>query len=143
MSTEWSHLRKLNFINEFRLLRQGWPNRSPKEKWQFLCDIPDVLLKIFGIRILGDCRVYWLSFFSSFLVLNYFGLSIYTLIYYGNTGRFMFGTRCLCGVGIVSTVRCILSTIRKTTSSLSIKSALFCSVFLLLLHIATGLYTVH
>lgn len=130
MSMEWSHLRKLNLVNKYRLLRQGWPNRSPKQKWQFLCDIPDVLLKIFGIRILGDCRVYWLSLFPSFLVFNYFGLGIYSLIYYGTRGRFLFGTRCLCGVGIVSTVMCFA-----TTKS---RYKLCCIVFA----IATGLHIV-
>lgn len=104
MSIEWSNLRRLNLLKEIRILRQGWSNRTPKQKWQFMCDVPDVLLKIFGIRILGDCRVYWLSFFPSLLVLNYFGLSIYTIIYYGRSGRFILGTRCLCGIGIVSTV---------------------------------------
>lgn len=104
MSIEWSHLRKLNLLNEFRAVRREWPNRTPKQKWKFLSDIPDVLLKIFGIRILGDCRVYWLSFFPSLLVINYFGLGIYSIIYYAQDGRFMFGTRCLCGLGIVSTV---------------------------------------
>lgn len=104
MIVSWSYLRKLNFREELRTLRREWPSRSPKEKWQFLSDIPDVLLKIFGIRILSDCRVYWLSFLPSLLVLNYFGLSIYSLIYYARDGRFIFGTRCLCGIGIVSTV---------------------------------------
>lgn len=113
MSIEWSHLRRLNFFKEFQKLRQEWPNRSPKQKWKVLSDIPDVLLKIFGIRILGDCRVYWLSFFPSCLVVNYVGLAIYTLIYYGIDGRFIFGTPCLCGAGIVATVS-ILTKNRQT-----------------------------
>lgn len=105
MSTvEWSFLRKLNIRAELRKLLREWPSRTPKQKWIFLSDIPDVLLKIFGIRILGDCRVYWLSFFPSLLVFNYFGLGFYSIIYYARDGRFVFGTRCLCGVGIVSTV---------------------------------------
>lgn len=104
MSLEWSYLRKLNFLREYRTLCREWPNRSPKQKWKFMSDIPDVLLKIFGIRILGDCRVYWLSFFPSLLVLNYLGLAIYSIIYYAQDGRFIFGTRCLCGAGIVATV---------------------------------------
>lgn len=81
-----------------------WPDRTPKEKWQIMADIPGLLLQIFGIRILSDCRIYWLSFLGSFLALNYFGLSLYTIIYYTKAGRFVYGTRCLCGVGIVSTV---------------------------------------
>lgn len=109
MPVEWSYLRNLNLLYEFRVLRREWPNRTPKQKLKFLSDIPDVLLKIFGIRIFGDCRVYWLSFFPSFIVLNYFGLSIYTIIYYAQDGRFIFGTRCLCGIGIVSTVSCVHS----------------------------------
>lgn len=68
-----------------------------------MCDIPRILLSIFGIRILDDCRVYWLSFFGSFLAINYFVLMSYTIIYFANEGRFIHGTRCLCGVGIVST----------------------------------------
>lgn len=103
MSIEWSYLRKLNFRTELRTLMREWPNRTPKQKWKFLSDIPDVLLQVFGIRILGDCCVYWLSFFPSILVFNYFGLAIYSIIYYALDGRFIFGTRCLCGVGIVST----------------------------------------
>lgn len=103
MSTELSYLRKLNFRAELQTILREWSNRTPKQKWKFLSDIPDVLLKIFGIRILGDCHVYWLSFFPSLLVLNYIGLSIYTIIYYAKDGRFIFGTSCLCGAGIVST----------------------------------------
>lgn len=90
---------------EIEAIRADWPNKSPKQKWQILCDIPDTLLRIFGIRILGDCRVYWLTFFGSFLAINYFSLAIYTLIYFARDGRFWQGTRCLCGVGIVAAVR--------------------------------------
>lgn len=94
----------LNIRQRFRTFREEWPNRTPKQKWQFLCDIPGVLLRIFGIRILQDCRVYWLSYFGSFLALNYFGLATYTLVYYAKQGRFIHGTICLCGAGIVCTV---------------------------------------
>lgn len=104
VTIEWSFLKKLNFRKELQKLYRNWPNRTPKQKWKLLSDIPDLLLQIFGIRILGDCRVYWLSFFPSLLVLNYFCLAIYSLIYYANDGRFIFGTRCLCGVGIVAMV---------------------------------------
>lgn len=96
--------RNLNFLEKFQNVRKEWPHKSPKAKWMVLCDIPRVLLAIFGIRILEDCRVYWLSFFGSFLALNYFVLMVYTLIYFGIDGRFIYGTRCLCGFGIVSTV---------------------------------------
>lgn len=101
--------RNLNFCEKFQILRKDWPHKTPKEKWTALCDIPKILLAIFGIRILEDCRVYWLSFFGSFLALNYFGLAFYTLIYYAKNGRFIYGTRCLCGVGIVASVCLILN----------------------------------
>lgn len=94
----------LNFLEKIKTVRREWPNKTPKQKWVVLCDIPRILLSIFGIRILEDCRVYWLSFFGSFLALNYFGLATYTLIYFGLDGRFIYGTRCLCGVGIVASV---------------------------------------
>lgn len=96
--------KNMNIREKFQNLQKEWPHKSPKEKWIVLCDIPRVLLAIFGIRILEDCRVYWLSFFGSFLALNYFVLVVYTLIYFGKDGRFIYGTRCLAGCGIVSTV---------------------------------------
>lgn len=96
--------KNLNLLERFRSLRKEWPHKTPKEKWQVLCDIPGILLKIFGIRILGDCRVYWLSYFGLFLALNYLCLATYTIIYFGIQGRLIHGTRCLCGVGIVCSV---------------------------------------
>lgn len=101
----------LNICEKYRNLRKEWPHKTPKGKWMVLCDIPKTLLAIFGIRILEDCRVYWLSFFGSFLALNYFSLASYTLIYFARDGRFMHGTRCLCGVGIVATVCFFLYTL--------------------------------
>lgn len=97
--------KKIDGLREIiRGLREDWPQKTPKQKWQVLCDIPDRLLAIFGIRVLQDCRVYWLSFFGSFLALNYFSLAIYTIVYFALDGRFWQGTRCLCGVGIVAAV---------------------------------------
>lgn len=100
---------KINFQNfnireKYLTFVREWPDRTPKQKWQVMSDIPGLLLQIFGIRILSDCRVFWLSYFGSFLAINYFGLATYSLIYYGRDGRFMYGTRCLCGVGIVASV---------------------------------------
>lgn len=97
-------LNKLNLREKFRNLQKDWPHKTPKAKWMALCDIPRILLAIFGIRILEDCRVYWLSYFGSFLALNYFGLASYTIIFFALDGRFWHGTRCLCGVGIVASV---------------------------------------
>lgn len=98
------NLQTFNVRERYKTFVREWPNRTPQQKWQIMADIPGILLQIFGIRILSDCRIYWLSFLGSFLALNYFGLSMYTIIYYAKSGRFMYGTRCLCGVGIVATV---------------------------------------
>lgn len=97
-------LSDLNIRKKIQTLRREWPNKTPKQKWQVLCDIPRILLSIFGIRILDDCRVYWLSYFGSFLALNYFSLASYTLVYFAKQGRFIHGTQCLCGIGIVNAV---------------------------------------
>lgn len=101
--------RQLNIRETVRNLRKDWPTKTPKEKWKVLCDIPRMLLGIFGIRILeDDCQVYWLSYFGSFLAIIYFSLAGYTLVYFARDGRFWIGTRCVCGVGIVASVSLFL-----------------------------------
>lgn len=107
-------LQKVNLRERFETFRREWPDRTPKQKWQVLSDIPGTLLRIFGIRVLSDCRIYWLSCFGFFLVFNYSVLAIYTLIWYARAGRFIHGTRCLCGIGIVATVSPNLDGIDRT-----------------------------
>ncbi|XP_031632756.1 uncharacterized protein LOC116346703 [Contarinia nasturtii] len=107
--------KQLNFQETIRNLKKDWPTKTPKEKWKVLCDIPRILLGFFGIRILEeDCQVYWLSYFGSFLALNYFSLAGYTLIYFARAGKFWIGTRCVCGIGIVASsvtlyIKCLTS----------------------------------
>lgn len=104
---------KVNLRERFETFRREWPDRTPKQKWQIMSDIPGKLLRILGIHVL-DCRIDWLSFFGFYLAFNYFGLAIYTVIWYARAGRFLYGTRCLCGIGIVASVSPNLDNIVRT-----------------------------
>lgn len=89
-------------IHVFRL---AWSKKAPKDKWLFLYNIPRTMFELVGVRVFSDLKVNWYSQLGNLLVLYYGSMTSYTLYYYHCKNQLMYGTRCLCGIGILISVK--------------------------------------
>lgn len=117
---------KFNLLARVRQFIDGWKFKTPKEKFFILYSIPKTLIETVGIRLLGDCRVYWYSYIAYGIIVYYLLLVSHTLYYFGSKGQFMTGTRCICGMGILVSVILSYFTIRPLNCGITINSERFC-----------------
>lgn len=74
-----------SLLHRLQNIKQNYFAKSPLEKWDFVCQIQIVLLKIFGLQILDDkFEAHFRTLIPFYLLFNYGGLLVYTLIYYRN-----------------------------------------------------------
>lgn len=104
----WIKTEAFNIRERFRLFQRNWLLKTPKEKWQFLYNIPGTMFEMVGVRVFSDLKLNLYSQLGNLLVAYYGSLSIYTLYYYYNKNNLVNGLRCLCGFGIFISVSTIL-----------------------------------
>lgn len=104
-------MRVLNdFGNKFDLrakvhnLRENWHWKAPKEKFQMLYNIPKTMFEWVGVRVFGDSQLDYYSHLGNVMVVYYVSMTLHTLYYWGKKDQFIYGTRCLCGMGIMISV---------------------------------------
>lgn len=94
----------LNFLKEFRTLRQEWPKKTPNQKYRFIYNIARFSLDFTGLRVLSDLRIVPMTLFTGSLVMSWLGFAIYTIVYFASQGRFADGLPCTCLLGIMTSV---------------------------------------
>lgn len=87
-----------------RTFVEQWHLKTPKEKFLLLYSIPKTMFEIVGVRVFGDCDLNIFSHFGNVLVGYYVSMVSYTIYYWSCRGQFVFGLRCLCGMGIMISV---------------------------------------
>lgn len=83
-------------IKEFR---EKYNEKSPKQKWQFIFDIVDILQSSIGLRVLNDLKVYWLSGLCGLCGADCFLTIFYTVFYYFKKNKFFVGLESTCLMG--------------------------------------------
>lgn len=73
------------FGKNYERIKADYIKRSPKGKWIFIRDFAIPLLKIIGLAILDpNFKVWWYSYFSIVVYINFFSSLIYTIWYYSD-----------------------------------------------------------
>lgn len=103
----WIDTGAFNIRERFRSFKRDWLLKTPKEKWQFLYNIPKIMFETVGVRVFSDLKLNLYSQLGNLLVAYYGSLSIYTLYYYYDKNQLVHGLRCLCGYGIFISVSTI------------------------------------
>ena len=93
-----------DFRAKIRNISEQWQSKTSKEKFLMLYGIPKWMFEIVGLRMYGDCQVGWYSHFGNVLVTYYVSMVSYTIYYWSRKGQFVYGLRCLCGMGIMISV---------------------------------------
>lgn len=96
----------LNIKEQFEILSEWWKAKTSRQKWRSLYSIPETMMRLVGVRVFSDCQLNWYSHLGNVLVLYYTSMVLHTLYYYNKKDQFFFGTRCLCGTGILISVNC-------------------------------------
>lgn len=99
-----SDSRFFNLRAKIRILLEQWRLKSSKEKFLILYGIPKWMFEIVGVRVYGDCRLNLFSQFGNVLVAYYVSMVSHTIYYWSCKGQFVYGLRCLCGMGIMISV---------------------------------------
>lgn len=89
---------------KIRTLSESWRLKTSKEKFLLLYGIPKKMFEIVGVRVYGDCHLNWYSQFGNVLVGYYVSMVTYTIYYWTCKGRFVYGLRCLGGIGFMISV---------------------------------------
>lgn len=89
---------------KIRTISEQWRMKTPKEKFLMLYGIPRKMFEIVGVRVYGDCQLNLFSHFGNLLVVYYLSMVSYTIYYWTCKGQFVYGLRCLCGMGIMISV---------------------------------------
>lgn len=84
-----------------RNLSKKWRLKTSKEKFSILYSIPKWMFEVVGVRVYGDCQLNLFSHFGNTMVAYYVSMVSYTIYYWSCKGQFLYGTRCLCGMGIM------------------------------------------
>lgn len=95
---------KFNLFRRFYIILENWRMKSSKQKFQLLYNIPKTMFECVGVRVFSDMHLNWYSNLGHVMVFYYVSMTIHTLYYWGNKNQFIFGTRCLCGMGIMISV---------------------------------------
>lgn len=70
-------------MHRLQNIKQNYFAKSPLEKWDFVRQIQIILLKMFGLQILDSkFKAHFGTLLPFYLLFNYGGLLVYTLIYY-------------------------------------------------------------
>lgn len=93
-----------DFRAKIRIFIENWHWKSPKQKFQILYNIPKIMFEWIGVRVLSDSHINYYSHFGNLLVFYYVSMTIHTLYYWNQKDQLLFGTRCLCGMGIMMAV---------------------------------------
>lgn len=94
----------INFLKEFRTVRNEWPRKTPNQKYQFIYNIARFSLDLTGLRVLSDLRIVPMTFVSGSVMLSWAVFAIYTIFYFTSDGRFSEGLPCTCLLGIMTSV---------------------------------------
>lgn len=94
----------LNFLKEFLTIKQDWPRKTPKQKYQFVYNIARFSLDLTGLRVLSDLRIVPMTFVTGAIVMSWAGLTMYTIVYFACQGRFADVLPCTCLLGIMTSV---------------------------------------
>lgn len=92
-------LENLRLLKWRRNLIEQWRQKSPKQKWLFIYNINDIMLRMLGIRILNDMKIYWFTCFCIVISLIHFPTSYYTIWIYYERGDILTGMQCTCSCG--------------------------------------------
>lgn len=77
----------------------------PPLKKQFVIqNVMESIMHLFGSRVLSDSRLCLLSYLGLLMIIYYFFFAFYTIYYYIGRNELMIGLKCLCGIGMVSSV---------------------------------------
>lgn len=94
-----------NLRAKLRDITERWHLKTSKEKFLSLYSIPKWMFEVVGLRVYGDCKLTIYSYFGYVVVVYYLSMVTYTIYYWSCKGQFIYGLRCLCGVGIMISVR--------------------------------------
>lgn len=97
----WKMIEKLR-IKLRNFLEKIWYIKTPKQKFLMFYIIPQTMFEWFGVR--SDLNVNWYSYMGNTVLFYYLSMTAYTLYYWSRKGQFVYGTRCLCGMGIMISV---------------------------------------
>lgn len=95
---------KFNFRKRFHIILETWRLKPSKEKFQMLYNVPKTMFEWVGVRVFSDMHLNWYSNLGNVMVFYYVSMVTHTLYYWGKKNQFVFGTRCLCGMGIMISV---------------------------------------
>lgn len=95
---------KFDFRRRFRILLERWDSLPSRKKFLTLYNIPKTMFEMVGVRVYGDCNLNWYSNLGNFMIVYYVSMVAHTIYYFGRKGQLLFGTRCLCGMGIMISV---------------------------------------
>lgn len=93
-----------NLRAKIRTISEKWHLKTSKEKFLMLYGIPKWMFEVVGVRVYGDCHLNLYSQFGNVLVVYYLSMVSYTIYYWTCKGQFVYGLRCLCGMGIMISV---------------------------------------
>lgn len=85
-------------------LERIWYRKTPKQKFLMFYIIPQTMFEYVGVRVFSDLDVNWYSYMGNIILFYYLSMSAHTLYYWSKKGQFVYGTRCLCGMGIMISV---------------------------------------
>lgn len=91
------------YVNKYREISAGirtWDSLTPKKKWSIIHDIAQYAGYLIGFRFLGDCEIFWFSYFGGFVVGLYSILATYTFIVYSLEAQFTQGLACFAISGL-------------------------------------------
>lgn len=95
----------MNFIQEkYKSIKKKWLNKTPKEKWSFCHKIGDFSLRVVGVHVFSDNKIYFWSYSSTVIVITYVILSTYTIIVSYMENDFKECFKCLCVSGVMASV---------------------------------------
>lgn len=95
----------MNIIAEkYQSIREKWFKKTPNEKWKFVFNIVNYSLRLIGVNICTDTKIYWLSYTSYSVVVNYMILAAYTVYIYAVEDNILECITCFCVAGVMLAV---------------------------------------
>lgn len=100
---------KYQLLAKIRNFLENWQQKPSKEKFQILYNIPKTMFELVGVRVFSDLKLNYYSHLGNVMIFYYVSMVTHTIYYWSKRDKFIFGTRCLCGMGIMISVKSIVS----------------------------------
>lgn len=95
----------MNYICEkYKSFKERWLSKTPKEKWSFCHKIGDFALRLIGVRVFSDNKIYFWSYSNLILLASYVSLAMYSIFICIMEDKFEECFKCLCISGQMSSV---------------------------------------